>query len=78
MIISAGGDVLELVQMQEYFKCSLCGSKFPSMESAYKCCKRAKAQILCSRFRERFQGEVEQQCNIIKASILGKPVKARL
>ncbi len=56
-----------------YYKCFLCGSLFSSPQEADRCCRRAKAQVLCERLRQKYGGEeVEYHCNVIRAGMLKK------
>jgi len=60
------------LQGDVFFRCSVCSSMFPSLEGAYQCCKRAKAQILCSKLRDSYKGDLDRKCNLIKSSVLGR------
>jgi hypothetical protein len=60
------------LQADVLFKCSVCNSMFPSLEGAYQCCKRAKAQILFSKLRGSYKNDLDRQCNLIKSSVLGR------
>jgi len=70
-----GGDVLGLAMEMVYYKCTICGSFFPSALDADRCCKRSKALIFCETLKENSGTSLEIGCNNIKMKLLGKQSK---